>query len=247
MRGTTKRFAPGLEVIEERALLSSAAPLLSPHALDGVVREVRGIMSTLARTGDASRASAALTRLSGRLPSGAAELATAWQGDVGLYRPHHAGSVVVAEARIIDDLDQYDRSGVVATPPASGSGVVTSPSPAPAPVAGGTSNPAPAPSLDSVTIQNTTGLALTVTVHLDVPQVQKPWITETIPAQGKTTALFNFGTATGAFMTIDVGQADGSQSPPPLDDLSLDQPLGGYGGTLFTISLFGPYFNVNPG
>ena len=72
----------------------------------------------------------------------------------------------------------------------------------------------PASSLDSVKIQNTTGLALVVTVHLKVPQIQQPWITETIPVEGNTIASFNFGTATNAFMTMDVSLADGGQSPP---------------------------------
>ena len=57
--------------------------------------------------------------------------------------------------------------------------------------------------------------------------------------------LFNFGTATNAFMTMDVSRADGGQSPAPFNNIDLSQPLGGYNGTLFTISLFGPYFNVN--
>ena len=102
----------------------------------------------------------------------------------------------------------------------------------------------PAPSLDSVRIQNTTGLALLVTVHLKVPQIQQPWITETIPVQGSSIVLFNFGTATNAFMTMDVSRADGGQTPPPWTNLNLSQPLSGYNGALFTISLFGPYFNV---
>ncbi len=104
----------------------------------------------------------------------------------------------------------------------------------------------PESSLDSVRIQNTTGLALLVTVRLDVPQVQQPWITETIPAQGSSIVTFNFGTATNAFMTMDVSLADGGQTPPPLTDLSLSQPMSGYNGALFSISLLGPYFNVTP-
>ena len=126
-----------------------------------------------------------------------------------------------------------------------GSGSTPPPTTRPSP--GGTNSPVPAPSLDSVSIHNTTGLALLVTVRLQVPQVQKPWITQTIPAQGTTTVLFNFGITTDAFMTMDVRRADGGQSPPPLTNLSLDQPMGGYNGTLFTISVFGSYFNVSPG
>ena len=58
--------------------------------------------------------------------------------------------------------------------------------------------------------------------------------------------MFNFGTATNAFMTMDASMTNGAQTPPPFNDISLSQPLSGYNGTLFTISLFGPYFNVTP-
>ena len=40
---------------------------------------------------------------------------------------------------------------------------------------------------------------------------------------------------------------DGGQAPPPLSNLSLSQPLAGYNGALFTISVFGSYFNLTPG
>jgi hypothetical protein len=110
----------------------------------------------------------------------------------------------------------------------------------------GTSTPVPLPSLDSVRIQNTTGLALQATVHLEVSQNHQPSITETIPAQGSSIASFDFGTATNVFMTMDVSRADGGgQSPPPWTNINLSQPLSGYNGVLFTISLFGSYFSVN--
>jgi hypothetical protein len=96
-----------------------------------------------------------------------------------------------------------------------------------------------------VRIQNTTGLALLVTIHLKVPQIQQPWITKTIPAQGSSNVSFDFGTATSAFMTMDASRADGGQSPPPWTNINLSQPINGYNGILFTISLFGPYFSVN--
>ena len=47
-------------------------------------------------------------------------------------------------------------------------------------------------------------------------------------------------------MTMDVSRADRLQTPPPFTNISLSQPITGYNGTLFTISLFGPYFNVTP-
>ena len=66
------------------------------------------------------------------------------------------------------------------------------------------------------------------------------------PAQGTTTVPFNFGTATDAFMTMDVSRADGGQSPPPFTNFNLPQPMGGYNAALFTVSVFGSSFNINP-
>jgi hypothetical protein len=252
MRRTKKRLSPGLDVIESRTLLSTGVPLLSAHALNGVVHEVRSIMGRLLRTGDTGRASADLTALASRVPSGTEELAPAWRSDVALYRPHSSSSAIGAERRILGALYRYDRAGTdqggspvtgpgsTNAPPTSGGTVIAGGT-------GGTIAPAPTLSPDSVRIQNTTGQALVVTVYLRVPQVQQPWITETIPAAGNLIVDFDFGSSTGAFMTMNVSLANGGQSPPPFSNVSLDQPIGGYDGTLFTISLFGPYFNVTPG
>ncbi len=260
MRRTKMGISPSVDLMEPRMLLSTAAPLLSRHELSGVVRDVGAIMSTLAKTKDTVQASTDLTRLSSRIPSGPEGLAASWQSDIGLYRPHSARSIITTERRILGDLYRYVQGGVdsgnapvigsgstISTPPGQGTGGTSTPAPTlPGQGAGGTSTPAPALSLDSVRIQNTTGLALSVTVYLDESHTPQPWITETIPAQGSTIATFNFGTATDAFMTMDVSQADGSQTPPPFTNISLSQPITGYNGTLFTISLFGSYFNVTP-
>jgi hypothetical protein len=234
-------ISPSVDVIEPRVLPSTAAPLLSSHELSGVVRDVRAILTTLARTTDTAQASAQLTRLSSRLPSGPQALAPSWQSDLGLYHPHSAGSFITTQKRILADLHRYALGG---NPPVTGSGSTTAATPGHG--NRGTPPPVPAPSLDSVRIENTTGLALTVTVHLRVPQVQQPYIIETIPAGGTSNATFDFGTATDAFMTMDVSLANGSQSPPPFSNLSLAQPMSGYNGTIFTIVLVGPYFNVTP-
>jgi hypothetical protein len=240
-----KSLSPVVDVMEARVVPSAATPLISRHALQEVARDVRAIMGTLARTGDTARASARLTGLSSRVPSGPEELAPAWRIDLGLYDPHRAASVTLAERRILGDLHRYVRGGGVASnPPASGSGSTTPTSPGQG--TGGTGGPVSSPSLDSVRIQNDSGLALTVTVHLYVSQVQQPFITETIPAQGNPTVLFDFGTATDAFMTIEIRRADGGQSPPPFTGVSFDQPMGGYDRELFTISVFGGYFNISP-
>src|SRR5262249_47009423 len=153
---------------------------------------------------------------------------------------HSARPIITTQRRILGDLYRYVQGGgPTSNRPMTGSGSMSATTPGPG--KGGTAHPVPAPSLDSVKIQNATGVALLVTVHLKVPQVQQPWITETIPVQGKSTMSFDFGTATNAFMTIDVRQADGDQTPTPLTNLSLSQPMSGYNGAPFTISLVGPY------
>jgi hypothetical protein len=275
MRTTKRNLALSVDIMESRLLLSTVAPLVSEHALNGLVRDVKVIMSTLARTENTVQASARLTNLSSRIPSGPEELAPSWQGDIAFYRPHSARSIVATERLILDDLDLYVEDGSdgdnlpvtgpgyttsttsgqgTGTSTTSGQGTGTSTtsgqgtgtSTTSGQGTGSTATPAPSSSLDSVTVENTTGLALLVTVRLDVPQVQQPYITETISAQSGSIATFDFGTATDAFMTMDVSLADGAQSPPPLTDLSLPQPMSGYNGTLFSISLIGPYFNVTP-
>jgi hypothetical protein len=244
MHRPLKCLRPVVDVMEPRTLLSTGAPLLSVRALHGVVHEVRSIMGTLKRSGDTGRAGAALTSLSSRIPMGPERLAPTWLNDLGLYRPHSPASGIRTQARIIGDLYRYVRGGTGGAPPVAGP--VASNPPVLNPGTGG-GVPIPTQSLDSVKIQNTTGLNLFVTVYLRVPQVQQPWITEMIPAAGDPVASFDFGTATGSFMTMNVSMANGSLTPPPLSNLSLDQPMGGYGGTLYTISLLGPYFDVTPG
>ncbi len=239
--------------MEPRTLLSTGVPLLGGHALRGVVHEVRSIVGKLVRSGDTGRASAALTHLSSRIPSGTEDLAPTWRGDLALYRPGTPGSGMAAETRIIGDLYRYVRGGSVGASPVPAPVSTTQPPPNQGTVGGGATGatgnsgiPTPAPqSLDSVSIQNATGLNLLVTVYLRVAQVQQPWITETIPA-GSPIVDFNFGSATGAFMTMTVSMANGSQTPPPFSNVALDQPIDGYDGTLFTISLFSGYFNVTP-
>jgi hypothetical protein len=242
MRRPQKWISPRVEVMESRALPSAATPLLTMHSLHGIVRDVRAIVRTLSATDAIGQANAHLGRLASRIPGGSAQLAPAWRNDVALYSPHTAKSGGSVEKRLLDDLSRFVRGGAGATGPGS-----TIPPPIVPSPESGQGLPAPALSLDSVSIRNTTGLDLLVTVRLKVPQVQQPWITQTVPAQGSPVVPFNFGTATDAFMAIDVRRADGGQSPPPLTGFSLPQPMNGYNGALFTISLFGPYFNVSPG
>ena len=252
MRRSKRGISPNVNVMESRELLSTAATVFSERALNGVVRDVKAIMGTLAKTENTVQASANLANLSARIPSGPQALAPSWQSDLSRYRPHSTRSVVTTERLILGDLYRYIQSNVNGVaPPIPGSGSSSNPPPTSGPGSGeGMPPPAPAPapvtSLDSVTIQNTTGLAIEVTIYLDVPQVQQPWITQVIPAQGTSNVVFNFNSSTDAFMTMDVSMANGSLTPPPLTNLSLPQPMNGYNGALFTISLIGPYFNVTP-
>jgi hypothetical protein len=102
MRRMEMSVSPSVEIIEPRVLLSTGAPLLSNHALSGVVRDVGVIMSTLARTDDTVQASALLTRLSSRIPSGPQGLAPSWQSDIGL----------TTQRQILGDLYRYVQGGI---------------------------------------------------------------------------------------------------------------------------------------
>ena len=130
MRRTKTGVLPSVDAMEPRLLLSTAAPLLSRHALTGVVREVRAIVSTLAKTGNTVQASGQLTDVASQIPTGSAGLALSWQTDLGLYRPHSARSVMTTETRIISDLYRDIQGGVASgNLPASGSGSTTSTTP----------------------------------------------------------------------------------------------------------------------
>ena len=189
-------------------------------------------MGTLARTNNTVQANAQLSALASQISPGSSGLALAWQSDIGLYRPHSARSIVTTETRIVGDLNRYNQIGVGGgNQPVSGSGSTTSTNPnlgstgtttpvaTPTPGQGtsGTTTPLPTPSVDSVRIENTTGLTLVVTVHLNVPQNHQPSITETIPAQGNSIASFDFGSATNAFMTMDVSVAEGGPRSARVD------------------------------
>ena len=240
-----KSVSPRVDAMEPRALPSAATPLLTMHTLHVIARDVKAIVRTLSMTDAIGRASAQLSRLASRIPGGSERLAPVWRNDVHLYSPHTAGSSGAVLRQLLTDLRRFARDGAGGTG-ASGSGSTPLPAPSPSPRQG-PNMPAPTLSLDSVLIKNTTGLDLLVTVRLRVQQVQQPWITQTIPAAGSPVVPFNFGSATDAPMTIDVRRADGGQSPPPFLNFSLPQPMNGYNGALFTISLLGPYFDVSPG
>jgi hypothetical protein len=96
-------------------------------------------------------------------------------------------------------------------------------------------------SRDTVKIQNKTSFEIDVTARLMVPGTIKPTISKRI--RRGATDTFSFGRHTNDFIWIEVKRAGGT-TPPPFT-VSLNQPLGGYFGKLFTVSEFGGRFNVS--
>ena len=251
MRRMKPRLIPHLDAMEPRLLLSTTPPREFKYTASAAAHEIKAIVNGLAKSGDRTEADANLTTLASQLMPGSALLATAWIDDVAFVRPNSVKSTIIAQRRLIADLHQYlaeggpSGSGTNSTnsgSPTQGSPGTTvgEPTPTPGPGTTGTNATVPTPSLDSVQIENLTGLSLVVTVKLGDSLNPQPYITETIAAQTDPTVLFNFGTSTGAFMTMNVSRADGLPSPAPFDNIQLSQPLGGYNATLFTISLLAP-------
>ena len=180
MRRTKMGVLPSVDVMEPRALLSQPPPPVRA-AMSGVVRDVRAIMRTLAKTGNTVQASAHLTTLSSRIPS----------GPKGLPRRGRATSALSPSFREVDHHDAAadPRRPLPLRPGWSQSrqstddrvGSTTSTTPSQGTGGGTTTPPVPTPSFYSVTIQNTTGLALAGDRPFGGTQTQQPSITETIP------------------------------------------------------------------
>jgi hypothetical protein len=67
MRRTKTGVVPSVDVVEPRLLLTTAAHLMTNHALNGVVREVKAIVGLLARTENTAHANAQLTVAGGQM------------------------------------------------------------------------------------------------------------------------------------------------------------------------------------
>ncbi len=236
-----KTLAPGVDPVEPRVLLSSVPMAPVPPGLPGVVRDVRLILAEMARTGQVHRASVELTNVSARLTNGLEVLSPQWQVDLAQYRPHVKGSIAAVRGHILNELYGFARFGL---PPGGGL-----PSPLPCPPPTGPTGPptgptAPLVSRDSATVVNDTGYALSIKVQLNAPN--GPFLTQILPSNYGSSALFDFHSATGGFLTISIIRADGLQ-PPYQFTTGLNMPLNGYYGTAFTVSLMGTqYFNVTP-
>jgi hypothetical protein len=237
MRKPSGRVAPGVEVMESRALPSGALPVLTMHTYNDVVADVRNVMGTLAKTHNFNGAAVSLAGVSSNIPYGRQQLFPTWLGDLGIYSPLVPGSGLLMQRKILLDLNQDILNGV-----SHGLFLVTGPGAAAfyRPTQGGPGLGAPAVSLDSVTIANNTGLTITVSAFLaGNPQP----ITRQIANNGS--ALFDFGSSTNNFITINIQRSDGSQPPPPSLNNILNRPIGGYNGKSFTVSVFAGLFSVS--
>jgi hypothetical protein len=230
MRRPSRRATLEVEAIERRSLLSGVTSVLTSRTYDTVVAAVERVVSNLKRTHNTARAMAQLSALSERIPFESQQLAAAWASDLASYDPAVRGSGRATEKSLMADLSEDVAAGVAAH-----ALQVTGRH---ARMFSGAGPGAPASSLDSVRVANHTSLTLAVTVTLNNTGRSIP---KTIPGNGAS-ALFDFGTATGNFMSINIRNANGA-SPPPYTN-GLNRPIGGYRGTLFSVSIFAGRFSL---
>ncbi|SIO35613.1 hypothetical protein SAMN05444166_4050 [Singulisphaera sp. GP187] len=230
MRKPSARTTLQVEAVESRQLLSGLTPVLTSRTYETVAADVATVVARLAKTHNTAQAENSLTRLSTRIPFGRTELASAWISDLASFNSAVPGSGRATVRLLLADLNRDVAAGV-----ATGAIRVTGKHAAAFP---GPGVVAPQSSLDSVRVANNTSLTLTVTVNLNNTGQS---IVKTIP---KNTApvLFDFGAATGNFMTINIRNANGT-SPPPYTT-GLNRPISGYRGALFSVSVFAGYFSV---
>ena len=231
MQRSSRRATLRVEAVEERCLPSGVTPILTSHTYDTVVAAVERVASNLVRTHDTARAMARLNTLSAQIPFQSQQLAAAWTTDLASYDPAVRGSGLATEKLLLANLKQDVAAGV-----AAGAIRVTGRH---APVFSQPGPRAPQASVDSVQVANNTSLTLSVTVTLNNTGRS---ISMQIPSN-QAPALFDFGTQTGNFMSITVSNANGS-SPSPFTT-GLNMPVGGYNGTLFSVSVFGGVFSVS--
>lgn len=229
------RSTPGLEQCEARSLLSGAS--LTTHTYNLVVANVHRIVANLIRTHDINQATASLNDLAAMIPSGSKDLAQTWQKDLANYNPGARGSGIAITRQLLNDLKQDVVEGVKA-----GEITVTGPdarlfnrlahrpgTPGP---------PRPQVAADSVNIANNTGISITVTANL-VGTTQN--ITKVIRGPGPV--LFNFQSNTGNYIKVTIQPTTGST--PPAYTTTLNRPIGGYYGALYTVSIFSGFFSVS--
>lgn len=234
MRKCKRRLAPQVELVESRELLTAVLPVLTMHTYHEVVAQVRGTVEGLARTHNVNLAGHRLSAIATEVPLGTQQLAPSWLRDLGAYNPHVRGSALTLERQLVHDLKQDVAAGVAAglfDVHGPGSAVFHR-------------NPKPpgatAPSPASVTLVNNTGLNITVTAFLGGTNQR---ITKQIGVNGSM--LFDFGSNSPNYITINIQRSDGRTPPQPSTGNILNRPIGGYNGTSFGISIVQGFFSVS--
>jgi hypothetical protein len=229
------RVAVGVEELEPRELLSGVTPVLTMHTYNAVTAEVRDVIGRLSRTHDVGRAAAGLEKLAAEVPFGRQQLLPDWLGDLGGYSRQVPGSGLAVEREILSDLNRDILSGV-----SSGEFKVTGPGSAAFRSGHVPGVGAPVVSVASVNIVNSTGLNITVSAFLTGTSQS---ITKPIGVNGS--ALFDFGSSSNNFISINIARSDGRQPPPPSTGNILNRPISGYNGKSFTVSVFSNFFSVS--
>jgi hypothetical protein len=203
---------------------------LTMGRLKAIAAEVERIAMNPARTHNMSLASARLRNLASEIPDGLQHLAPVWEHDLASYNPQTAGSRRTFKRQLLADLKDDVAAGV-----AAGEFGLTGPGAA----AYLASAVLPQASRDSVTIFNSTGFGITVSASLNG--------TDRLPARtiaNGTSSLFDFGSSTNNFISINVSRTDNKPKPPPVN-FPLSKPFSGYDGKLFTVSRIGDQFSVS--
>jgi hypothetical protein len=211
-------------------MMSGLIPVLTTGTLKAVTVEVERIVLNLARTHQLSRASARLTDLASRIPDGPQELAPVWRNDLACPSLQVPGAWRTFTRQLLADMKHDVAAGVDV-----GEFRLTGPGAAAYLRSAGL----PQASLDSVTILNSTGFGITVSASLIGTG-------RTLPPRmiaNSTSSLFDFGSSTNKFISINVSRTGSNQ--PPQTNFNLSQPNFGYDGKLFSVSVLGSRFSVS--
>lgn len=210
-------------------MMSGLTPVLTMGTLKAVAAEVERTVLNLSRTQHLNLASARITDFASEIPDGLQDLAPDWQRDLASYNPQTPGSWRTFTLRVLADLKHDVAAGV-----AAGEFRLTGLGAAAYLRSAGLSQA----SLDSVTIFNSTGFGITVSASLNGTG-------RTLPPRtiaNSTSSLFDFGSSTNSFISINVSRTGSNQ--PPQANFNLSRPISGYSGKQFTVSVFGGRFSV---
>lgn len=229
MRKPKTRIAPRVETMETRSMLSGFTPVLLMGTVKLVATAVDRTVLHLTRTDQLNDGPAQIAALALNIPDGSQTLAPAWQSALASYNPQTPGSWRTFTLQVCADLKQDVAAGVAAGQfrlMGAGSAAYLR------------STGLPQASVDSVTIFNSTGFGITVSSSLNGTG-------RTIPPRtiaNSTSSLFDFGSSTNSFISINVSRTSSNQPPPA--NFTLDRPISGYHGKQFTVSVFGGVFSV---